>query len=871
MADTRVLLPKDVRPTHYTVSLTPNLETFVFTGTETIAIKVATSTARVVLHSNDIKIESASWAASADEGVPTTSTTSIEYNEKEETAVLVFPDALPVGDAVLKLTFEGVLNDKMAGFYRSKYINSEGKEKHAAVTQFEATDARRAFPCWDEPAVKARFDVTLTVPEDLVALGNMPAVSETSNGDGTRTVKFDTTPIMSTYLVAFVVGEFEKVSGATKDGVAVAVWTPVGVKAEGEFPLQVAIKTLEYFSDFFAQPYPLPKMDMIAIADFAAGAMENWGLVTYRSTYLLYNPERTSLQSKTLIAYVVGHELAHQWFGNLVTMEWWTHLWLNEGFATWVGWLAVDHMFPEWRIWDRFVGDELERALELDSLRSSHAIEVECKNSADVNEIFDAISYSKGASLIRMLADIIGIEAFQSGLRDYIQKHKYSNAESTDLWAALTKSSGRDVSSLMSVWTKQTGYPVVSLTLDTASGAVSGTQQRFFATGADASDTSLWPVALGMSGPSVKESKPSIVDTASFATGVTLGDGEYVKANRYMTGVYRVMYDAALLKRLGPATAGFDCRDRYSLVSDAFACASAGYGDTAAALSLLLSFSGETAENVTNLMSHKIGDLQSLLFAEPEEVQARLGRYALHLFGPMAKRVGMEPKSTDTHADAMLRSMLVARAGKLGDATIVAECKERFAKFIAGDDKAIHPDIRSAVYSVVLKHGDKTEFDALIALYDRLEAQDEKVAVLRSLGSSLKPEVHQAVVDFALSDKVRSQDVVSPIASLAANPAAKMFLWKWFTANYSTLHSRFYSGSFLLGRIITNVCSGFATDESASEIEAFFDGCGLDKDAVKRAIQQSVESVRASALWLRNCREGVAAFLEQGEKDQLWK
>lgn len=344
------------------------------------------------------------------------------------------------------IEYDGEINDKMKGLYRSKYLGPEGDERYAAVTQFEATDARRCFPCWDEPAIKATFDITVTVPQDRIALSNMPVESENDEGNS-RIVQFRTTPIMSTYLVAIVVGEFDYVENTSKDGVLVRVYTPVGKKDQGLFALEVATEVLPYYKDYFNIAYPLPKIDLIAIADFSAGAMENWGLVTYRETCLLVDPKNTSANTKQWVALVVGHELAHQWFGNLVTMEWWTHLWLNEGYATFVEYLCVNRLFPEYDIWTQFVvetyirflfrilskynfEDDFQfiffkfRALELDCLKNSHPIEVPVGHPSEIDEIFDDISYSKGASVIRMLHRYIGDDDFRKGMNIYLTRHQ---------------------------------------------------------------------------------------------------------------------------------------------------------------------------------------------------------------------------------------------------------------------------------------------------------------------------------------------------------------------------------------------------------------------------------------------------------------
>ncbi|GJN16377.1 hypothetical protein PR202_gb03360 [Eleusine coracana subsp. coracana] len=328
-----------------------------------------------------------------------------------------------------------------------------------AVTQFEAADARRCFPCWDEPAFKAKFKLTLEVPSELVALSNMPAVKETVNGP-LKTIYYEESPLMSTYLVAIVVGLFDYIESSTSQGTKVRVYTQVGKTNQGKFALDVGVKSLDLFKDYFATPYPLPKLDMIAIPDFAAGAMENYGLVTYRETALLYDELLSSASNKQQVAITVAHELAHQWFGNLVTMEWWTHLWLNEGFASWVSYLAVESLFPEWNNWTQFL-DETTSGLRLDALAESHPIEVDINHASEIDAIFDSISYDKGASVIRMLQSYLSAERFQKALASYIKKYAYSNAKTEDLWAVLEEESGEPVKDLMTTWTKQQGYPVI--------------------------------------------------------------------------------------------------------------------------------------------------------------------------------------------------------------------------------------------------------------------------------------------------------------------------------------------------------------------------------------------------------------------------
>ena len=365
-----VRLSKDIIPTEYEIELKPDLENFTFEGVETIHLDILKKTKVLTLHSKEIEI------ATAELYIDNAKTfAKISYNEKKETASFTFPKFIPTGNNKLTLVFKGVLNDKMRGFYRSRFqIN--GKEQHMATTQFEATDARRAFPCFDEPAQKAVFHVSLIIPKGRTAISNTLPVSVAEHEGGYDIVKFSPTPKMSTYLLAFIVGDFEFIESKTKRGVRIRVYTTPGKKHQADFALSCAVKTLEFYEDYFAIKYPLLVLDLIAIPDFQSGAMENWGAITYRESALLVDEEHSSISNKQWVALVIAHELAHQWFGNLVTMEWWTHLWLNEGFASYIEYLAVDKLFPKWDIWTQFSTNELGSALRLDALVSTHPIEI---------------------------------------------------------------------------------------------------------------------------------------------------------------------------------------------------------------------------------------------------------------------------------------------------------------------------------------------------------------------------------------------------------------------------------------------------------------------------------------------------------------
>ncbi|MBI2022577.1 hypothetical protein HYS97_01875, partial [Candidatus Daviesbacteria bacterium] len=423
MVKKSVRLPAHIKPERYQLMLRPDLENFTFSGEETIELILEREAKEITLHSQEIEIESAEFIHQG----KTNFASKITYQPEDETATFNFPKSLKKGKGELVLKFKGILNDKLRGFYRSRYSH-EGQDKYLATTQFEATDARRAFPSFDEPSKKAIFDVTLMIPANTIAISNTIEKNVWEHESGYKVVEFEPTPKMSTYLLAFIVGDLEYIEGKTKRGVLVRVFTTPGKKEQGRFALNTAIKMLEFYEEYFKIPYPLPVSDLIAIPDFAAGAMENWGAVTYRETALLIDEANSSAVNRQRVAVVIAHELAHMWFGDLVTMEWWTHLWLNEGFASYIEYLAVDHVFPEFDIWTQFIHMDQGTALKLDSLENTHPIEVEVFHPSEISEIFDKVSYSKGASIIRMLAQFLGPKDFREGLRHYLKTHEYLNS-----------------------------------------------------------------------------------------------------------------------------------------------------------------------------------------------------------------------------------------------------------------------------------------------------------------------------------------------------------------------------------------------------------------------------------------------------------
>ena len=591
----------------------PDLKAHTFTGECKVKVDVVEEVKSIVCNASNLNVSAATVETDAGELLMP----EVKADQETESLSLLLAHNLQKGPATVTYTFTGVLNDQMRGFYRSKYT-MDGEERYMAVTQFESTDARQAFPCWDEPAVKATFDMIIAGPKDRVILSNMPEVScvEDKDDSSTKVVSFATTPVMSTYLVAIVVGEFDYVEGVSEEGITCRVYSPKGKKEQGQFALECGLRSLTYYSKFFGVPYPLTKYDMVAIPDFSSGAMENWGLVTYRETCVLVDSANSSQSSKQWVAIVVCHETAHQWFGNLVTMEWWTHLWLNEGFASFMENLVTAALYPEFKIWEQFVPGTLIEALKLDALHSSHPIEVEVGHPSEVDEIFDNISYNKGASVIRMLYDWIGDAAFKDGMSKYLTKYSYKNAETPQLWAELEASSGLPVTKVMKTWTEQMGFPCISVT-STQEGndrVLTLKQTKFVGDGKEAAAGARWQVPVSIASAGSETVTKVMLDRDEVETVVRLPNvpsTAWVKLNPGVVGFFRVQYPENELQLLQEAikSKSLPSVDRLNVLDDLFSLIAAGKAKTSEGLRLLSAYKSEDSYIVWNNISTHLSQL----------------------------------------------------------------------------------------------------------------------------------------------------------------------------------------------------------------------------------------------------------------------
>ena len=860
-------LPTNVQPLKYDLTLTPNLDSFTFAGEESIDLQVSEAVASIAVNAIELEILEARATLADGTSLPAQ---SIAMDEEMETATFAFGQEIPPGNATLYIKFTGTLNDQLRGFYRSQYTDPEGRQRTLATTQFEATDARRAFPCWDDPAVKATFQVTLVVPSDLAAISNTLPESETPADGNAKAVRFAETPKMSTYLLAFIVGDFASVEQRAPNGTLVRVWATRGKEEQGRFAVENAVGLLNYFNSYFGIPYPLEKLDHIAVPDFAAGAMENWGAITYRETALLYDPENSSANTRQRIMEVVSHEMAHMWFGDLVTMEWWDDLWLNESFASWMGDKAVDHQYPEWNMWTQFVFQDTNSGLSLDGLRNSHPIEARVEDPAQIRELFDAISYSKGGATLRMLENFLGEETFRRGLHGYLSANQYANARTEDLWAALEEASGQPVTAVMNTWVKQMGYPVLNAETHRHDGALHvGLSQRRFLydhlLDEGEEDSTLWqvPVSIAKAGESDKVSllmDRQEADTELEAEAAADSPG-WVKVNAGQTGFYRVNYAPEDWTRLQGAVEGLQLPaiDRLGLQNDAYALARAGFLPATQFLSLAEAYKVEADASVWSDLSTNLRGMENLLLDQPYLTQFH--GFARGLFQRIAGYVGWDARPDEGHLDSLLRGVALGQIGAYGDHPTIEEARSRFERF-RDNPASLHPDLRGIVYGLVAQEGDESTYDTLWNLERQADLHEERMRLLGSLTRFQSRELLQDMLERSLSSEVRSQDTVLVVVALAGNRHGKELAWEFIKENWEEFDRRYGRGGFAIMRLVS-VAGGFTTQERYRDVEEFFES--HPAPSAERTIRQSLERIRLNVSWLERNQEGVGEWLAARE------
>lgn len=849
-------LPSDLVPVHYDVAIR-DIELDTYTGNVRLQLSVAAETDELHLHYRDLTI----GAVSARVGEETVNAKVLRSEEKLEYFVIGFARPLRVDENVeVEVSFQGRIQTNMAGFYRSEY-EENGQTKHMLSTQFEATDARRTFPCMDEPALKATFSVHLTVDKDLTVLGNMPEQETVQKGD-VKTVTFERTPRMSTYLVAWAVGDFDYVESFTKDTyggkpLPVRIYTTPGYTEDAQFAAELTPKIVDYFSQIFGLQYPLPKLDLLAVHAFSHNAMENWGLITYRSTALLFSEKSLDPAYKQNVAYVIAHELAHQWFGNLVTMQWWDELWLNEGFATWVGYAAVDFLFPEWDIFSGFVSSSMQHALALDGLRNSHAIKVPVVDALDIDQLFDAISYLKGAATIRMLSSYLSTDIFLQGVSKYLQTHQYGNATSEDLWAAIGDVANKPVGHMMEAWIKKIGFPVLSVS---RSGETLQVAQRRFLNGGGVrpeENETVWWVPLHAQGDfgvdALEEKEVSVSATPE----------RFFKLNGDAAGFFRVNYEPELLrKHVLPFFSKLLVKDKVSVVADVASLAISGDVATATFLDLVSAVAVEKDQLGDDYvvwleLCGRLSELASVFSGVDPALTKLITNFTRAVYKDLAVR-----KVKDEQSDFLarkLRSHILSHAAELEIEEVDAYAQELFGQWKKTGE--MDPALRLFVFRSVVSADSVAEddFERIWAEVARPPALDSREIALGALGHVKQPELASRLLQGLVDGSIPVMDAHFLGQPLSRNVSTRDMFWLFFRDNYTRLHELMSSNMVVLDRFVKVTLKNFQSDKMRSEIKAHF----ADKDihGFERALAQVLDQVEINAAWYERDHQEVKEWL----------
>jgi puromycin-sensitive aminopeptidase len=836
-------LPSTSRPVRYDIVLSPNLDEARFGGEERIEIEILTPTETLVLNTVEIEILAASIVAGwVSDGSSTGTPVPLEAAVDAQVEMVTFAGTglLAPGRYTLAIEFTGILNDKLCGFYRSKFTDDHGDEHLIATTQFEETDARRAFPCYDEPADKAVFGITLEVPAGLFAVSNSPEVESTPLAGGGRRVRFGDTMIMSTYLVAFVVGPLEATDPIDVDGVAVRVVHAPGKRHLTAPALECAAHALRFFAEYFDIAYPGEKLDLVAIPDFAAGAMENLGCVTFREAILLADPATSSRPELERLAEVVEHEIAHMWFGDLVTMRWWNGIWLNEAFATFMALCCQDDYRPEWQTFTGFSRSK-GAALAIDGLHATRPIEFPVLHPDEAAAMFDVLTYEKGASVLWMLEQYLGRDQFRDGVRQYLKAHAYGNTETTDLWDAIERAAGgAPVRELMDSWIFQGGFPLIEARSGTA-GQIELHQTPFSylppddRPGSSIGESWLVPVIYGR-GSATERTLLSTEPVEVTIDGLPL-------CNTGGSGFFRVRYDVSLLATLLGHFGELTATERQNLVADSWAVTVAGRGSFDAFLSVVDRLGREDDPHVWSVVIGAAGLLD--LVAEPGS-RGALRSFVANLLGPVLDRVGWEAAPDEDEQIPLLRSSLVSALGTIADdEAVVGEARRLFALDIAGEP-GLDPDLGSAVLSVVVAHATRDEFDAVIDRYRHPRNPMDEARHLNALAGVRDPEFAEEVRELCRTE-VRSQNAPYLLGGMLRNRFCGEDTFRYIVDHFDELAARFPDNS--IHRMLEGVSGLVVFDQMGQpylldEVRAFLRA--NVPGARARLVEQSLERLEVN-------------------------
>ena len=828
-------LGDNIIPSHYELVFEPELKTLTFKGIALITINITKPTTLIKLNAKELTIKKAGLLQKKDFYPAKT-----KINQDQQELSLQFSKSIK-GQAQLQIEFTGIHNDGMYGFYHSKY-QEKGKTKYLFTTQFEAANARAAFPCFDEPAFKATFDVSLIVDKDLVTISNMPIKKETILPKEKKQVSFYTSPKMSTYLLYLGIGDFKSLE--TKLGKVTIRVLAIPEKIHlGHLSLNYTKTFLKFFEDYFHIKYPLPKLDIIAIPDFASGAMENWGAITYREIALL-GDENTSVVIKQNIAITVAHELAHQWFGNLVTMQWWDDLWLNESFATFMSYKAVHDAYPEWDLPLQYFEDTIADALNADEIESTHPISVHVNTTGEIDEIFDNISYDKGGSVLHMLENAVGETAFRKGLTNYLKKYAYKNATKHDLWKAIQDAKKEDfVSTMVHGWITQPGYPVISIKKNSnnngnnlkSKNTYQLTQERFSLLGKKHTEKWIIPICY------LTNENKAFTTILKNNTLTISSSSPWIKLNYHQPGFFRVKYESSQLSGIGSLIPirKISSLDGAGIENDLFSLTIALQYPLYDYLNFVEKYCLDASYPLNASIAGHLGWLFRI--AKNTSLENNVKTTTLLFHTQQLKKLGWDRKKDEKNTATILRSMTLSNLALAGHQETLEHGKRLCAQIMAGKTD-IDPNIKGVIYSIAAMQGDESIFNYFLKQYETQTLPEEKRRLLRAIGMFKDQKLIDKALLFSQSDKVRLQDSHMIPIIICMNPGTSSLIWNWTKSNWIRLSKKYSSGTHMMGTFVHNLSLNYDA-AIQKEIAQFFAQKEHQRDDIKMAVRQVLERI----------------------------
>jgi aminopeptidase N/puromycin-sensitive aminopeptidase len=829
-AATAQRLPETARPENYKLRFTPDLDNAKFTGDETIAVRVLKPTSEIPLNAVDIDFHGVTITSGS-----TTQNAKVTPQKEKEMVVLSVDKPLAAGPATIHITYSGILNNEMRGFY----IGKDDQGRKYASTQFEATDARRAFPSFDEPEYKATFDIIAVADKGLTAISNQKVISDEPGPGDKHTVRFATTAKMSPYLAALVIGNFEYIEGEA-DGIPIRVYATTGKKEMGKYALEVASNVLKYYNNYFGIKYPYGKLDLVGIPDFSAGAMENTGCITFREVILLIDEKQGSVDLKKTIASVIAHEMAHQWFGDLVTMKWWDDVWLNEGFATWMSSKPVEKFKPEWNIELDDVS-ETGGTLNVDALENTRPIHQAAETPAEIQELFDGIAYGKAAAVLRMLESYEGEETFRAGINAYLKQHAYGNATAEDFWDAQAKTSRKPVDKIMPTWVKQAGAPIVSVREQCSGDSTSVTlmQRRYYFDRSkfEAANDQLWQIPVCMKGSATTGAAKCELFTKKEETFTVPGCSNWVLANAGASGYYHVGYQPDAVRALArDAETKLSPAERISLQGDIWASVRVGSEPVGDYLAFAQGLQTERSRAMLEDVLGRLNYIGQYLVNEGDRDSFRA--WLRQYLTPIMEATGWEPKASDSDEQRMLRSRLLGALGQdAHDPNAIAKAR-KIADQALADPASVDRELAGAALAVAALNGDSDFYDKVMAGVKNAKSPEEYYTYLFTLPRFSDQKLLGRTLDFAISPDVRSQDALRLVTGVLENPEGEKLAWDFIRQHWSEIEK---SGGPFASAEVVRATSTFCDTGMRDQVTEFFNTHKIE--AAERTYRQSIERI----------------------------